>query len=274
MDFIYPCSRYVKITQTYHSAHLGVDFGWNDGAYCNQPILAIEDGWVVGCADGYANTYPNQRIYGNYVNIKHDDNWFSMYGHLLKGLTVKLGDRVRKGQVIGYMGNSGYSNGQHLHFELRHFTNTKTNSIDPMEFIFIEDRGIYVNPTSKDLNRIRYRKTTVGTPVGRIPALEQVEILASTLNGRKEPALDGEKLGFVTQGFYNVIGKEEEDGFLWYRLEPDLWCATKEGDWTVHYDPEEIAYFKLTFPKVTTGDKQTLLKVADELGLTVKVKEL
>lgn len=197
-----------------------------------------------------------------------------MYGHLLKGLTVKLGDRVRKGQVIGYMGNSGYSNGQHLHFELRHFSNTKACSIDPMEFIFIEDRGIYVNPDSKDLNRIRYRKTTVGTPVGRIPALEQVEILASTLNGRREPALDGERLGYVTQGFYNVIGKEQEDGFQWYRLEPDLWCATKEGDWTVHYDPETTAYFKLTFPKVTTGDKETLLKVADELGLTVKVKEI
>ena len=274
MNFIYPLSRYIKITQTYHSAHLGVDFGWNDGAYNHPPIVAIEDGYVVGCADGYANTYPNQRIYGNYVNIKHSDEWWSMYGHLLKGLTVKLGDRVRKGQVIGYMGNSGYSNGQHLHFELRQGANRKEKTIDPLDILFIEDPTIYVNPTSKELNRIRYRQTTVGTPVGRIPALEQVEVIATTLNARKEPALDAERLGYVTPGFYNVIGKEEEDGFLWYRLEPDLWCATKEGDWTVHYDPETVAYFKVTFPKVTTGDKETLLKVADELNLTAKVKEL
>lgn len=274
MNFIYPLSRYIKITQGYWSGHLGIDFGWNDGLYNHQPIVAIEDGVVVSCGDGYGNTYPNQRIYGNYVNIRHSDEWFSMYGHLLKGLTVKMGDRVRKGQVIGYMGNSGYSNGQHLHFELRQGANRKEKTIDPLDILFIEDPTIYVNPTSKELNRIRYRQTTVGTPVGRIPALEQVEVIATTLNARIEPALDAERLGYVTPGCYNIIGKENEDGFEWYRLEPDLWCATKEGDWTVHYDPETTAYFKLTFPKVTTGDKETLLKVADELGLTVKVKEL
>ena len=101
MNFIYPLSRYIKITQTYHSAHLGVDFGWNDGAYNHQPIVAIEDGYVVGCADGYSNTYPNQRIYGNYVNIKHDDNWFSMYGHLLKGLQRRLGSGFLHGAHHG-----------------------------------------------------------------------------------------------------------------------------------------------------------------------------
>ena len=79
MNFIYPLSRYIKITQVYWSQHLGIDFGWNDGAYCNQPIVAIEDGTVVGCADGYGNTYPNQRIYGNYVNISHGGGWWSIF---------------------------------------------------------------------------------------------------------------------------------------------------------------------------------------------------
>jgi murein DD-endopeptidase MepM/ murein hydrolase activator NlpD len=56
--------------------------------------------------------------YGNYIIISHDNGTQTVYGHLSQTLAV-AGQRVEKGQVIGYMGNSGNSTGPHLHFEIR-----------------------------------------------------------------------------------------------------------------------------------------------------------
>lgn len=273
MNCIYPLSRYIKITQKYHSGHLGIDFGWNDGPYCNQPILAIEDGIVVSCADGYGNTYPGQRIYGNYVNIKHEGGWWSMYGHLLKGISVRTGQTVRKGQQIGFMGDSGWSRGQHLHFELRQGDNRKERSIDPLDYLFIEDPGIYVNPNSLEISRIRTRKTSVGTPVGRDSSHNQIEVITPTLNGRSGPGLAAEKKGFVTLGVYDCLNWDNADGYTWVQVEEGLWFATKEGSWTVSLPKESPKMFTVLFPSVSNGDKITLTKIGDDLKLVYKVTE-
>ena len=272
MNFIYPLSRYIKITQVYWSGHLGVDFGWNDGAYCNQPIVAIEDGTVVGCADGYGNTYPNKRIYGNYVNIFHRDGWYSMYGHLLKGITVAKGQTVRKGQIIGFMGDTGFSRGQHLHFELRK-GNTKSGSIDPLDYLFVEDKSIYVNPASKEYGRIRYRQVSPVDPVQRDETRDQINVALMFLNCRSTPSLKGERLGFLAEGYYNVHETVEADGYKWYRIGNDRWCA--QVDKVTFYEgngkPEA---FKVLFPYVTTGDRDKLLNVAEEGQLRVIVSKL
>lgn len=271
MNFIYPLSRYIKITQVYWSGHLGVDFGWNDGAYCNQPIVAIEDGTVVGCADGYGNTYPNKRIYGNYVNISHGDGWYSMYGHLLKGITVQKGQTVRKGQVIGYMGSSGYSNGQHLHFELRKGSNAKANSIDPLNYLFVEDRTIYVNPSSKEYDRIRYRDTSPVQPVGRNTAIDQIEVGLAFLNCRNKPSLKGERLGFLAEGFYNVSEITEAEGYTWYRIGLDRWCA--QVDKVTFHNGSASKTYKVLFPYVSVGDRDKLIDLAQEAQLRIIVEE-
>ena len=56
--------------------------------------------------------------YGNYIILKHSDNLKTFYGHL-NSVKVKKGMNLRKGEVIGYMGSTGYSTGPHLHFEIR-----------------------------------------------------------------------------------------------------------------------------------------------------------
>ena len=239
MNFIYPLSRYIKITQVYWSGHLGVDFGWNDGAYCNQPIVAIEDGTVVGCADGYGNTYPNKRIYGNYVNISHGNGWFSMYGHLLKGITVTKGQTVRKGQVIGYMGNTGYSNGQHLHFELRKGANAKANSIDPLDYLYVEDKSIYVNPASKEYGRIRYRQVSPVDPVAR--------------------------------DITRALNTEDYQNYTWYNIDKDKWCAGVSG--VTFYKASAPQTYKILFPYVSEGDRDDLLDMAEEKQLRVIVEK-
>lgn len=272
MNFIYPLSRYIKITQVYWSQHLGLDFGWNDGAYCNQPIVAIEDGTVVGCADGYGNTYPNQRIYGNYVNISHGGGWWSMYGHLLKGICVKNGDKVKKGQTIGFMGNSGYSNGQHLHFELRRGANAKANSIDPITYLFVEDRTIFVNPTSKEYDLIRYREISPVIPVPVNSAVDQIEVRLSFLNCRNKPSVkEGERLGFLAEGYYDVKEVTEAEGYTWYRIGIDKWCAGVDGV-TFHKGSAYTTY-KVLFPYVSQGDMEMLCGVARQSELRIIIEE-
>lgn len=85
--------------------HPGIDIADNYGA----PVYASASGYVqrAGWYGGY----------GKYVKISHDYGYATAYGHM-SGLEVNAGDYVSKGQIIGYIGSTGYSTGPHLHFEL------------------------------------------------------------------------------------------------------------------------------------------------------------
>ena len=63
-------------------------------------------------------TYSGKRSgYGNLVEINHGNGYSTRYGHSSK-LLVKVGDTVKKGQVVAKMGSSGRSTGPHVHFEV------------------------------------------------------------------------------------------------------------------------------------------------------------
>ena len=55
--------------------------------------------------------------YGQYVKIRHGNGYGSAYGHM-SGIAVRTGQQVRKGEIIGFVGSTGYSTGPHLHFEV------------------------------------------------------------------------------------------------------------------------------------------------------------
>ncbi len=98
--------------------HNGVDFAGKDGA----DVIAVAAGVVV---------YSGPRSgYGKMVEINHGSGYSTRYGHH-KALTVKAGDIVRKGEVIGLMGSSGRSTGPHVHFEV--FKNGRI--VDPASYI-------------------------------------------------------------------------------------------------------------------------------------------
>ena len=65
------------------------------------------------------NTNKNSSSYGYYCIISHGSGYATLYAHQSRLPLVKVGDTVSKGQVIGYVGNTGNSYGAHLHFELR-----------------------------------------------------------------------------------------------------------------------------------------------------------
>jgi len=102
-----PISKYVR-TQGVHGYN-GVDMA----APVGTPIYASHDGKVVISRNSGWNAG-----YGNYVVIEHEDNVQTLYAHMSYALAVQ-GAEVSKGDIIGYVGNTGKSTGPHLHFEVR-----------------------------------------------------------------------------------------------------------------------------------------------------------
>jgi murein DD-endopeptidase MepM/ murein hydrolase activator NlpD len=89
-------------------AHKGVDFAAPTGT----PIRAAADGMIdfAGAQGGY----------GNVVVLKHWSNYSTAYAHMSRfGAGIKRGMKVSQGQVIGYVGTTGWSTGPHLHYEFR-----------------------------------------------------------------------------------------------------------------------------------------------------------
>jgi murein DD-endopeptidase MepM/ murein hydrolase activator NlpD len=91
----------------YSKFHRGVDFAAPTGT----PIYAAGDGVVQEVGP--------KSTYGKYVRIKHNGTYSTAYAHLSRFATgMKVGRRVRQGEVIGYVGSTGLSTGSHLHYEV------------------------------------------------------------------------------------------------------------------------------------------------------------
>jgi len=97
--------------------HNGIDIS---GTPWGSNIYAANDGIVTyvyeGCADDGYYGNPCGGGYGNWVIIQHENNVYTVYAHMLKDIPVSIGQTVSRGQVVGYMGDSGSSTGKHLHF--------------------------------------------------------------------------------------------------------------------------------------------------------------
>ena len=100
-------SRFHPILQTWR-AHKGIDFGAPTGT----PVRATGDGTV-----DFAG---RQGGYGNFILVKHQGAYSTGYGHLSRfAANLRRGVRIHQGQVIGYVGQTGWATGPHLHYEFR-----------------------------------------------------------------------------------------------------------------------------------------------------------
>ena len=87
--------------------HLGVDFAAKRGT----PIHSIGNGRVIFCGRDHG--------YGNAVVIRYSRKYKTLYGHMEKfAKGLHTGQFVKRGQIIGYIGSTGWSTGPHLHFEM------------------------------------------------------------------------------------------------------------------------------------------------------------
>ena len=107
-------------------------FGWRLDPFTRQPshhpgvdILAMPGTPIRATADGVVITSDFHPGNGIYVNIRHKYGFVTNYSHMQKS-NVKEGQTVKKGQIIGFIGNTGRSTGYHLHYEVRE-SNTQIN---------------------------------------------------------------------------------------------------------------------------------------------------
>jgi len=100
--------------------HAGLDFAAPQGT----PIYATANG-VVTTAGNMANGY------GNHVVINHGYGYQTLYGHMFK-VKARAGSRVKRGEIIGYVGNTGKSTGPHCHYEVH----KNGRKLDPVYFFY------------------------------------------------------------------------------------------------------------------------------------------
>jgi murein DD-endopeptidase MepM/ murein hydrolase activator NlpD len=133
--YIYPVEITEKVRISYDEspAHVGnlkhsVDFICEEGT----EVRAAADGVVIDLKSDSSAGRPRKELepYGNFIEIKHLNGEYSEYEHLKKdGVIVKIGDKVKRGQIIGYSGATGWlaQLGPHLHFMVGKYGKDKDN---------------------------------------------------------------------------------------------------------------------------------------------------
>lgn len=190
--------------------HKGIDL--IDKNEKNDHIIAFEDGVVIETRDSVEG-YDATKSAGNYVYIKHDNNYTTRYLHMKLGsVRVKKGDKVKKGSIIGYTGATGYVTGTHVHFEIRN------NNIaeDPLPYL-------------EGTNKIIKTKIYLGTQVTKDTTKDQIMIKENVTDLRVRESPNGKILGYINPGIYNIISKDTKDGYDWYQIDTDYYVA---------YDPK------------------------------------
>lgn len=109
--------------------HLGVDIGCPVGTPVTAP------------ADGVAVEPYNDGSFGIAVAVEHPDGWVTLYAHLSRA-AVSPGQRVERGQLLGWSGNTGLTTGPHLHWQLcdsRLFPRDERRNRDPLQYVSTEE---------------------------------------------------------------------------------------------------------------------------------------
>lgn len=150
----------------YTKAHKGIDFG----APVGTPFYAAGDGTVkkviTGCTVGDKSC---GKGYGNYILIQHNSSYSSEYAHLSKvNKGIKVGVKVKQGQVIGFVGNTGLSTGPHLHYGI----------------IYKNDR---INPNRiKSISSVRLNGSELMRFISEKEKIDQLRSSAINQNGIKQ----------------------------------------------------------------------------------------
>lgn len=151
----------------YRRMHAGLDFQASYGS----PILAV--------ADGVVNSSGRMGGCGNAVRLAHDRNMQTRYCHMSR-IAVGAGQKVRRGQIIGYVGSTGLSTGAHLHYEVY----SHGQAIDPQSVKFVTRAQL----SGRDLAEFRaelatLRKITPGSKSA--PKIQSQTVLAQNTSLRE-----------------------------------------------------------------------------------------
>ena len=216
-------SGYCEITQGFGGSnnHRGLDLVGK--GYTIDNIVSYDAGNVLMSVTGYGNGQGegvNWR-YGNFVKILHDNGTVCLYAHM-EYTSVKVGQRVAKGQVIGRMGNSGNSSGGHLHWEFWSCNDYYSN-IDPSPYLQPKEPIVLPGPVNRDKNKRQF----------------QVDY-NDNLRVRTKPSLNCDILGILNAGIYEFTEERDAEGYKWVKIGADMWCACTSMSRILEIEKENI----------------------------------
>ena len=190
--------------------HEGVDYSANGKSI---PIYALDDGEVL--YEGYDNSTGAIICYIRFPKL---DDHVGLYYHLANTV-INKGDKVTKDTKIGMMGSTGYSTGNHLHFDWFKYSDYNKGFYD-REY---EDFNEYIFPE----NRIK-----VTAPVERNENIPQIRVIVDNLRVRTGHSINNSSvLGFVqNKGIYNDLEVCKENDYTWHRIADNQWIADN-GEW-------------------------------------------
>lgn len=171
--------------------HKGIDLTGNpdiSGGY--DDIVAFADGEVITA--GYLSDT------GYWVRIRHDNGVITRYMHMEKGsIKVKVGAKVKKGQVIGYMGSTGNSTARHLHFDLSfpgnvvntyggfYVSSQNCTYVDPLPYL-AGSKSLNTNSTAKPKNGIYVVTKAVNVRKGAGTNYDKMYYSQFTMNAKAQ----------------------------------------------------------------------------------------
>jgi murein DD-endopeptidase MepM/ murein hydrolase activator NlpD len=143
-DLPFEKNKKVFVSQGYggfysHKNQFSIDFKLKKGT----KVLAARSGKVIKVVDHNSKGGPKKKYLsmGNHVIIKHDDNTYAAYWHLMEnGSLVEKGDKITRGQCIALSGNTGYSTMPHLHFDVYKYNKEGKHTTIPT--LFHTNKGI------------------------------------------------------------------------------------------------------------------------------------
>ncbi|WP_290733277.1 M23 family metallopeptidase [Halobacteriovorax sp. JY17] len=113
--------RLLQVWNGKHSHQAPLEYGLDFDLKVGTPVYAARSGTILKIKNDSKKVGTSKKFIkdANFIHIKHSDNTFALYAHLkFNGVKVKKGQIIREGELIGYSGNTGFSDSPHLHFEV------------------------------------------------------------------------------------------------------------------------------------------------------------
>ncbi|HHW68774.1 MAG TPA: M23 family metallopeptidase [Tenericutes bacterium] len=241
-------------TKNGYAPHYAIDFKSVD--FKGEPIYASTPGKVI-----INNYYSDAGYMVVLANFLSDKTIITRYLHLKEQSKLKVGEEIKQGSLIGYMGSTGIATGVHLHFEYwvcpknytYKFNDKEKYAKDPILHCYVyPDQFVF---DSKEYELTKNAKKVVGSTVGRNEEINQLRIKVLDLNCRTKPGLSSEKLGYIIPGIYNVLDTVQKDNFTWYSIGNDMWVA---------YSDEWIELLLISSIDIEDEDKNNKPGIDDE----------
>ena len=281
---MYP-SKVIRITQKHgvgtHARNFAVDEAGIDGGISNlvAPFTGVikkiytSDANEVWLESSNKVEYADGTIDYMTILLAHDNNVSDLW----------VGKVIKQGEIFYQEGTKGQATGNHVHFECAKGKFTGTGwyndgvawSINNGKRV---DQCLWIDDTYtiKDTKGYTFKKvvTHFGTPVARNEKVDQIQIKDGMTDVRARKTPNGDILGLMNIGLYNILERKTDGGYVWCRVENNLWFAHSD-EWSIIYAKKEIPVEppKPIEPETKEPTIEELQKSIKELEEKIKLQD-